>query len=117
MEGAMKNLCCSFCLKPRSDVKQLVAGPGVHICDACVGLCNQLLTGKTAASFASWDSLSDDDFLATVPAAASAVNAAEDRLRDQVALLRRRGISWNRIATVLGVTRQAVWERFSSDNE
>ena len=113
----MKNLHCTFCLKPRRDVEMLIAGPGVHICDGCVALCTQLLTGKPTAAFSSWDSLSDDEFLATVPAAAAAVTAAEDRLRDQVSLLRRRGISWTRIATVLGVSRQAVWERFSSEAE
>ena len=113
----MKNLCCTFCLKPRKEVKQLIAGPGVYICDACVGLCSQLLTGKTTAAFGSWDSLTDDEFLATVPAAAAAVGAAEERLKDHVTLLRRRGFSWNRIASVLGVSRQAAWERFSSETD
>ena len=38
-----------------------------------------------------------------MPAATAAVTAAEERLRDHVTLLRRRGFSWNRIASVLGV--------------
>jgi hypothetical protein len=113
----MKNLYCSFCLKPRKEVKQLIAGPGVHICDACVALCDRLLTGKPTAAFGSWDSLSDEEFLATVPAATAAVSAAEERLKDHVTLLRRRGFSWNRIAIALGVTRQAAWERFSSEGD
>ena len=113
----LKNLHCSFCLKPRHDVKMLVAGPGVNVCDACVALCDRLLTGKPTAAFGSWDSLSDDELLSTVPAAAAAVDAAEDRLKEHVSLLRRRDVSWARIADVLGVTRQAAWERFSADNE
>jgi len=32
-------LKCSFCGKPHTAVAKLVAGPGVYICDACVGLC------------------------------------------------------------------------------
>jgi ATP-dependent Clp protease ATP-binding subunit ClpX len=110
----MANLCCSFCFKSRDKVAKLIAGPAVHICDACIGLCQRLLTGKTTAAFASWDSLSDEEFLATVPAAADAVHAAEDTLRDHVDMLRKRGISWDRIAGELGVTRQAAWERFST---
>ena len=110
----MRNPSCSFCFKSRDKVAKLVAGPGVHICDACVGLCQRVLTGKTTAALAGWDSLSDDEFLATVPAAAAAVDAAEDTLRDHVRMLRKRGISWDRIAGKLGVSRQAVWERFSS---
>jgi hypothetical protein len=41
------------------------------------------------------------------------VAAAEASLRDQVAALRRRGVSWGRIAEALRTSRQAAWERFS----
>jgi hypothetical protein len=34
---------CSFCGKSRDDVQQLIAGPNVFICDACVTLCNEIL--------------------------------------------------------------------------
>lgn len=34
---------CSFCGKKEKDVKRLIAGPGVFICDECVGLCDSLL--------------------------------------------------------------------------
>ncbi len=34
---------CSFCGKPQNLVKKLIAGPGVNICDQCVGLCNTML--------------------------------------------------------------------------
>ena len=36
---------CSFCLKPNTEVRRLVAGPGVFICDGCVALCGQLIDG------------------------------------------------------------------------
>ncbi|RMG40728.1 MAG: ATP-dependent Clp protease ATP-binding subunit ClpX [Candidatus Dadabacteria bacterium] len=38
------NLICSFCGKNQDEVRKLVAGPGVYICDECVDLCNDILT-------------------------------------------------------------------------
>ncbi|MCC6933618.1 MAG: ATP-dependent Clp protease ATP-binding subunit ClpX [Deltaproteobacteria bacterium] len=37
-------LYCSFCGKHQDDVRKLVAGPSVYICDECVSLCNDILT-------------------------------------------------------------------------
>jgi ClpX C4-type zinc finger len=34
---------CSFCGRDKEQVRKLVAGPGVYICDQCVELCNQVL--------------------------------------------------------------------------
>ncbi len=36
-------LCCSFCAKSRDEVKKLIAGPSVYICDECVDLCNDII--------------------------------------------------------------------------
>ncbi len=38
-----KMLKCSFCGKPQSRVRKLIAGPGVYICDECVGVCTNIL--------------------------------------------------------------------------
>ena len=38
-----KLLLCSFCGKNQSDVKKLIAGPSVFICDECVDLCNDII--------------------------------------------------------------------------
>lgn len=35
--------CCSFCGQTRDDVKKLVAGPGVYICDECISLCLEIV--------------------------------------------------------------------------
>jgi hypothetical protein len=107
------NLHCSFCGKDREKAGMLVAGPGVHICEACIGLCNRILTGKPTAAFDGWTALTDDELVAALPASASAVDAVEDHLRHHVAMLKDRGVSWDRIAVALGITRQAAWERFS----
>lgn len=53
METFKGNARCGFCGKTRGerDVKHLVAGPGIYICDQCVGLCVQLIAdeGEQAA--------------------------------------------------------------------
>ncbi|MBR1989575.1 MAG: AAA family ATPase, partial [Firmicutes bacterium] len=38
-----KQLKCSFCGKPQSQVNRLVAGPGVYICDECIHICTEIL--------------------------------------------------------------------------
>ena len=108
-------LCCSFCRRDQQHVTMLVAGPNVNICDACVALCNRILTGKPTAAFKGWASLTDEEFLGTLPAAVAAVEATEEKLREHVDMIRQRGVSWERIATAMGVTRQAAWERFSRE--
>jgi hypothetical protein len=106
-------LYCSFCRKHEDVVAKLVGGPGVYICDACIGLCNRILAGKPAAPFPGWESLSDDDLLRTLRPAAAAVGAVEQTLREHVDSLRRRGVTWEQIGAALGVSRQSAWERFS----
>ena len=44
--SATKNSVCSLCGKRQNDVKRLVVGPSVNICDECVALCNSILKGE-----------------------------------------------------------------------
>jgi ATP-dependent Clp protease ATP-binding subunit ClpX len=37
------NLNCSFCGKSQKEVKKLIAGPGVYVCDECIELCNDII--------------------------------------------------------------------------
>ncbi len=39
-----RELCCSFCGKSQKEVRKLIAGPSVYICDECVELCNEIIT-------------------------------------------------------------------------
>ena len=41
-----KSVKCSFCGKAQENVKRLVAGPGVYICDECVELCNSIIENE-----------------------------------------------------------------------
>jgi ATP-dependent Clp protease ATP-binding subunit ClpX len=41
---------CSFCGKSHSDVRKLIAGPGVYICDTCIGVCKDILDKELGTS-------------------------------------------------------------------
>ncbi|HSP51991.1 MAG TPA: ATP-dependent Clp protease ATP-binding subunit ClpX [Cryobacterium sp.] len=45
-------LKCSFCGKSQKQVQQLIAGPGVYICDECVELCNEIIEERLAEATA-----------------------------------------------------------------
>lgn len=45
-----ENLKCSFCGKSQKEVKKLIAGNGVYICDECISLCNEILEEERLAS-------------------------------------------------------------------
>ena len=47
-ENKEKQLFCSFCGKNQSEVKKLIAGPSVYICDECVALCNDIIKEDTS---------------------------------------------------------------------
>lgn len=42
-EDKHRNLSCSFCGKSQGEVKKLIAGPTVYICDECIELCNDII--------------------------------------------------------------------------
>lgn len=62
------HLKCSFCGKSQEQVRKLIAGPGVYICDECVELCNEIL---------------DEELLETPPAAASSRSSENSKRRSQ----------------------------------
>jgi ATP-dependent Clp protease ATP-binding subunit ClpX len=48
-----KLLYCSFCGKSQHEVRKLIAGPSVFICDECIDLCNDIIRDETSADGAS----------------------------------------------------------------
>jgi ATP-dependent Clp protease ATP-binding subunit ClpX len=51
-------LKCSFCGKSQKQVKKLIAGPGVYICDECIDLCNEIIEEELSESGdVKWDEL------------------------------------------------------------
>jgi hypothetical protein len=120
MEPALNVITrCSFCGKEELEIAQMVAGPGVCICNECVSLCAQIFAaGKGAdgdAELPYWESMNDDELLAQLPRIASVATQVEDNLRVWVQRLRTRGVSWARVGQSLGMARQSAWERFSGE--
>jgi ATP-dependent Clp protease ATP-binding subunit ClpX len=110
-----KTLHCTFCGKSQHKVKALIAGPGVFICDECVGLCQTVLNGGTLPDGTSFKPLErpTEALLELLPSASFATDASRNFLQGLVDELRKREVSWAAIAEPLGVSRQAAWERFS----
>ncbi len=113
---------CSFCAKPGSAVEKMIAGPGVYICNECVGLCNDILgtekqkPAEPDAQLPAWDeAMTDEQILDLIPRIASVGAQTEAGLRRLVLILRERKVTWARIGGALQITRQSAWERFSGE--
>jgi len=93
-----KLLCCSFCGKSQHEVRKLVAGPAVYICDECVGLCTDIV---------------DDQLLRLVAGDVEAARAmSTDRLQHYVehahAMVQRIRSALQRIERVLAPRKNAA---------
>jgi hypothetical protein len=44
------SIFCSFCGKAQKEVKKIIAGPSVYICNECIALCNQILAEESPAT-------------------------------------------------------------------
>ena len=113
MEPLMPSvISCSFCGKTSREVARMLGGPNVHICDECVGACNRILEA-TPVDFKGWSEMTDAELLSGLKVADETVDATRTVLQNHIDELRTREVSWQRIGTALGVSRQAAWERFS----
>jgi ATP-dependent Clp protease ATP-binding subunit ClpX len=54
-----KSLYCSFCGKSQHEVKKLIAGPSVFICDECIDLCNDIIREEVPAEAAAGEAKTD----------------------------------------------------------
>jgi ClpX C4-type zinc finger len=118
-------LYCSFCTKSQEEIDKLIAGPGVYICNECVGLCNQVLTeerhrnhgpkSQLPPDLKAWDGLSDEELLAETARAHAAHENVDRAVARHVTVLRSRGVTWVRIGEALRMTRQSAWEKFSGE--
>ncbi|MBV9217214.1 MAG: AAA family ATPase, partial [Acidobacteria bacterium] len=43
-------LTCSFCGKSQNDVRKLIAGPGVYVCNECIDICNEIINDDEQSS-------------------------------------------------------------------
>jgi ClpX C4-type zinc finger len=118
--GLQASVACSFCLKSPGAVAKMIGGPGVFICNECVGLCNEILAQEGEPkrdAVASWQQrLSDEELLTHLPKIASTAEQVDQHLTAWVRQARERDITWTRIGEALGMTRQSAWERFSGED-
>jgi hypothetical protein len=115
-------LRCSFCAKSASQVEKMIAGPGVYICNECVGLCNDILRAEQhkpsepATRLPAWEeTMTDEQILDLLPRIAVVGAQTEASLQRLVTILRDRRVTWARIGAALQITRQSAWERFSGE--
>ncbi|MBG6136874.1 ATP-dependent Clp protease ATP-binding subunit ClpX [Longispora fulva] len=106
---------CSFCGKREGETAQIVAGPGVYICDECVDLCALVLAGRPTPSFPPLDGKNDEELLADVARIEASRGQVDVAVHDRVRRLRGRSVTWARIGEALGISRQSAWERFSGE--
>jgi ClpX C4-type zinc finger len=105
------SLSCSFCLRTDKEVDRLLAGASAHICDRCVGACNEILADPSTP-FPTMDADDVEVLLRRLRSADAQSANADAGLRGLVDLVRSRGVSWTRIGAALDTSRQAAWERF-----
>ena len=109
---------CSFCGKSYPQIRSLVAGPGVFICNECVALSQQVLANKgtVISQVAPWQQVDNVDLiLENLPRIAKANTRVEESLTGWVRRARELGATWARIGDALGMTRQSAWARFSGE--
>ena len=123
-EKPKHTMYCSFCGKSQHEVKKLISGPAVFICDACTGLCQKIIESETEAEAKRTASGAKPDFatpatypterlLGLVKSAETAFERVGDQVQHYVDILREREVSWADIGKALGVSRQAAWRRFA----
>jgi hypothetical protein len=110
---------CSFCGKAQTEVKTLVSGPGVFICDECVQLCQDIIAKQTATVVSTQkvpgllpDNAATETLLKTLAGYNGAFERVDAGMQDIVDILREREVSWATIGQALAVSRQAAWKRF-----
>jgi hypothetical protein len=112
---------CSFCGKSQEDVRTLVAGPGVFICDECVQLCQVIVADKPAERENSRSLLPEntttEKLLQTLAGYNGAFVWVDAAMQDVVDILRERDVSWATIGQALAVSRQAAWKRFAEKSQ
>lgn len=110
---------CSFCGKAQTEVKVLVAGPGVFICDECVATCQTIVEAKAREPTPQEgptallpDNAPTEALLKSLAGHNGAFERIDLAMQDIVDILRERDVSWALIGQTLAVSRQAAWKRF-----
>ena len=110
---------CSFCGTPGGPGSgtPLIGGLGAQVCVACIdefhAITHDAARVVDARAAMPWEQMSDTELLATLPQILASAEQNHAFAQEWVDMLRERRISWAEIGRVLGVSRQASWERFA----
>ncbi len=111
---------CSFCGKSQREVKKLVAGPAVFVCDECVRLCGKIIAetpdlgpGTSPPKIKGFETFPTAKLIGLLRPQVRTCEETRAVLQRSIDILRERKVSWAAIAEALGISRQAAWERFS----
>ncbi len=117
MDPKVESKLCSFCGQVGSMENRLAGGLGAMICFECLSYFYHQSHQETEVESRSgpvWDDMSDVEMLEKLPLILRSAAQNSAFANDWVDLLRERKISWAAIGQVLGVSRQAAWERFAA---
>ncbi|CAB4692059.1 MAG: hypothetical protein F2667_02480 [Actinobacteria bacterium] len=119
MEFSQAGRICSFCGRPGSSDNRLGSGLGAMICRECVTALHLAMTSDDSESVSRtpWETMADAELLETLPLILRSAEQNAAFATDWVSIIRERRISWAQIGDALGVSRQAVWERFAKGVE
>lgn len=112
---------CSFCKKNNTDVKKLIAGPGVYICDECVALCDQIVAAETTPEEAAqrrneFVEPTADVLLQRLPAMAATAAEVEADLRRCVERIVSSGGTFEQVAKRLDISQDEARLRFGESD-
>ena len=115
MDFSPANKMCSFCGKQGTQDTRFIGGLGAMMCVECLEHYHaQLQTpaSRQALRRPPWETMTDVEVLDVLPQILRSAEQVTGFAAEWVGLLRERKISWSAIGNVLGVSRQAAWERF-----
>jgi hypothetical protein len=115
MEFGPEGKICSFCGILGTSRTKFAGGLGALICAECVEKYHAILSSPTTRRRLErpwWSVMSDEEMLEALPKIAKTAEQVDDFMHQWVQVLRSRKLTYSDMGRALGVSRQAVWERF-----
>ncbi|MCF6378104.1 ClpX C4-type zinc finger protein [Nocardioides KLBMP 9356] len=106
---------CSFCGVVGTSKSSFAGGLGALMCSHCVMKYYEIMSSpetKRELQRPWWNVMTDEEILATVPKITAVQEQLDDFLREWIKVVRSRGLTWADVGRVMGITRQAAWQRF-----
>lgn len=120
MDQSVENKICSFCGRRGTEQTGLAGGLGAMICFECLDYFHDVVHSPAKLQHAVrpvWDEMTDAELLSKLPLIIQSAEQNSEFVSEWVANIRTRRVSWSQIGAVLGVSRQAAWERFAVVHE